>query len=353
VIAALLFILLSAAGQQERHPVAPTLARYRALVETYRSGHARDAILGLETLTSKELRGAAEAARVGSHTAPSAQGVRERFFRTAAMLHTDTAEHLWPSRRREALVHIELARGWADVAGSPFRSRWHQAAGLLLVERGIEQGSVNAALEHFERACRDLPADAPLLIASAWLDERAALAVGTWEKFPNKSAVSRAVREKGIYLASAVRRLSAALRIDPSATEAALRLGHVLMLLGDTAQAQSVLSDVVNRTGITADHAYLARLFLGRVREQVDDAAGADVLYRDASTRIPSGQSARMAIADQLYNSGDARHAADAIEDIVTADPDRRVDDPWIVYLIGHLPRGLALRDELRAEARQ
>jgi hypothetical protein len=55
VIAALLFMLFSAAGQKDPPPVA----RYRALVETYRSGHATDAILGLETLTSKELRGAA------------------------------------------------------------------------------------------------------------------------------------------------------------------------------------------------------------------------------------------------------------------------------------------------------
>jgi hypothetical protein len=343
VIAALLFILLSGAGQKDPDPVAPTLGRYRALVETYRSGHATDAILGLETLTSKELRGVAEAARVGSQKVPSAQGVRERFFRAAAMLHTDTAEHLWPSRRREALVHIELARGWAEIAGSPFRPRWHLAAGLLLVERGVEQGGVDA----------ELPGDAPLLIASAWLDERTALAAGTWKEIPKNVVVSRAVRDKRIYLAKAARRLSAALAADPSATEAAVRLGRVRMLLGDTAKAQSVLSDVVNRPGIPADHAYLARLFLGRVREKAGDAAGANVLYRDAANRIPSGQSARIAIADQLYNSGDAPNAAAAIEDLATTGPTGAPADPWIDYLIGHLPRGLALRGALRAEARQ
>jgi hypothetical protein len=86
-----------------------------------------------------------------------------------------------PSRHRPFLG----SRG-----GGTVRPRWYLAAGLLLVTLGVEQGGVNEALTFFDRACAALPGDAPLLVASAWLNERTATATGTWEEMPKEAVLS-------------------------------------------------------------------------------------------------------------------------------------------------------------------
>jgi tetratricopeptide (TPR) repeat protein len=356
ILSALLAMAVPAAGQpQNPRTTGAEVAQYREIVGAYRNGRIMEAIREIETLPSGVLSDDLKATAAAYRRNPQllAPGIDERFLRAAALLHTDTAAHLWPTSRPQALKHLDIARFWADEVGTLFRPRWYLAAGLLLVNLGVEKRGVNEAIEFFDRACVAVPGDAPLLIASAWLNERTALAPGTWDQMPRDWVISGVIRGKRMYLEEAARRLTAALAADPSATEAALRLGRVRMLLGDTAKAQSVLSDVMNRPGILPAQAYLARLLLGRAREQAGDAAGAESLYRAAALLVPAAQSARMALADRRYASGDPPDAADAIESVLAAGADRDVRDPWNDYLIDHLARGEALLVALRGEARQ
>ena len=282
-----------------------------------------------------------------------APGIDERFIQAAALLHTDTAAHLWPTSRPRALLHLGMARAWADEVGTRFRPRWYLAAGLLLANLGVEQRGVNEALLFFDSACAALPDDAPLLVASAWLNERTALAAGTWDRMPTDYVVNGVIRGKTQYLEVAALRLSAALAADPSATEAALRLAASARSSATRRSAQRVLSDVRARSEISPADAYLARLFLARAREQAGDTAGAEAVYREATELRPGAQSAWMALARLRYASGDATHAADAVESILAAGADRDADDPWNAYLIDHLTLGVDLLADLREEVRR
>jgi tetratricopeptide (TPR) repeat protein len=353
VFSALLAMAVPAAGQQDLRTAETALGQYREIVEAYRSGRIIEAIRAVEALPARELQGDLGAAASAFRHPAQAPGVDERFLRAAALLHTDTAAHLWPTSRPQALQHLDIARGWADAVGPPFRPRWYVAGGLLLVNLGIEQGGgVNAALTFFDHACVTLPGEVPLLIASAWLNERTAFAPGTWDEMPNDWAIGGVLRGRRTYLEDAARRLAAALAANPSTIEAALRLGRVRTLLGDAAKAESVLSEVARQPGIPPAQAYLARLLLGRARERAGDAAAAESHYRAAARLMPSAQSARMALANQRYASGDAPEAADVIEPALAA-TDHDVRDPWNDYLIDHLARGEAVLVALRAEVQQ
>jgi cytochrome c-type biogenesis protein CcmH/NrfG len=265
------------------------------------------------------------------------------------MLHTDAAHALWPTSRPRSLQLLNMARVWADTLGSPFAPRWYLAAGLQLVNDGIEiGGGVNAALELFDRACRAFPADVPLLVAGAWVNERTALAPGTWQRMPAENMLPRLVHEKQMFLDRAVHQLSAAVAADPSAIEARLRLGRVRLLFGDRARAERELSELVQRSELPPREAYLARLLLGSAREQAGDVAAAGALFREATRLVPGAPSASFRLAASQYTAGETAAAAEMIASIVST---AAVDDPWREYLIGHLASGAALLDELRDEA--
>ena len=350
--AGVLSLLLAVAVQRTN---AAEVAHYREIIEAYRSGRIMEAIREVETLPQGDLDDDLKATVAAFRRYPMKEvpGVDERFLRAAAMLHTDTAAHLWSTNRPQALRHLNIGRFWTDEVGAGFRPRWYLAAGLVLVNLGVEHGGVNEALTFFDRACAAVPGDPPLLIASAWLNERMATAPGTWEQMPTEAAIARVIRGKGVYLEQAVRRLTAALAVDPAATEATLHLARVQMLLGDTAKAASALATVMSQPGIAQEQAYLARLLLGRVREQAGDAAGAESLYRAASLLMPGAQSATMALARTRYASANPRDAADAIGAVIGADEDHDVRDPWHDYLIDHLVRGQAMLEALRSEVHQ
>jgi hypothetical protein len=326
------------------------LAEYIGIVETYRAGDQDDAVRRLTSLTPKQLfEDVGAATRAFHHPDIGGPGVDTAFVLAAAMLHTDAAHSLWPTSRPRSLQQLDVARLWANTVGPPFRPRWYLAAGLQLVIDGIEiGGGVNAALDFFERACLAFPADVPLLVTGAWVNERTALAPGTWQRMPPENMLPRLVREKQMFLERAVHQLSAAAAADPSAIEARLRLGRVRLLLGDRARAERELSELARRPTLPPRDAYLARLLLGTAREQDGDIAAAGALFREATRLIPGAPSAWFRLAACQYAAGETAAAAETIASIVSA---TTVDDPWTEYLIGHLAGGAALLDELRDEA--
>lgn len=347
-----------ARSSQSEFWFTPDIAPYRALVELYRDGRPEEAIYGLLRLGRTEVRRTVDAVRdrdagrAGPDANPS---LNERLFRLAAMLHTDAAEASWSTgRQQDALFHVDIARRWADVEGvtpssaGSFRRRWYLAAGLLV----FEQGGWGPALAYFDRACEALPDDAPLLTTAAWLHERFALSPVAVPGDARETGLLDAQRAKRRSLSEAARRLTAALAAEPSASEAALRLARVRTLLGETADARSLLTGLIDRPDLPSPHAYLARLFLGRLHEQSGDATRAAALYREAAARVPRGQAARVALGQLLYAAGDWRAAADAINPALISGQGADGIDPWVDYLLG-TGSGPALREELRAEVRQ
>jgi lipopolysaccharide biosynthesis regulator YciM len=161
-------------------------------------------------------------------------------------------------------------------------------------------------------------------------------------------------REKEAALEKAANRLRAALRAEPGAVEAALRLGRIRFTVGDTAEADRILQALVDRTDLKPADAYTARLFLGRILERSGQPQRAEALYREAMGRVPGPQSAELALAHLLSSTQSSRRAASAlVRTSVIASADTAGSDPWTDYLVGHYVRGPAIRAVLRREVQE
>jgi tetratricopeptide (TPR) repeat protein len=115
--------------------------------------------------------------------------------------------------------------------------------------------------------------------------------------------------------------------------EARVRLGRVLLALGDVEGAVSALRPVHDSSSDPGLR-YLAALFLGAVYEQRGDLGAAAKSYAEAATLVPSPQSARLASAYVSHLRGDRSGAADTV---VTALADRSdYYDPWLLYTRGY-----------------
>jgi tetratricopeptide (TPR) repeat protein len=104
------------------------------------------------------------------------------------------------------------------------------------------------------------------------------------------------------YLAQAGELFTRALKQRPELTVAALHLGRIRMLQGNSAEAtplfRSALADVDPAVR------YLASLFLGSLEERDGRFDVAEKLYREALALIPYGQSAPLALSELLSRTG-------------------------------------------------
>ena len=332
------------------------LAPYRALIDAYRDGRADEAIEGVLAVDVEVIHRLVDRVRdpdvrlTGTDREPA---LNERLFRAAAMLHTDVADGLWlKGLEAGATDQIEVAIRWVDLGrrhpepeGS-FRRRWYLGAGLLAFERA----GWRSALSFIDLACEAVPDDVALLTTAAWLNEQLALAPASLGN-TGASGLRQLQRAKRDGLQTAVRRAGAAVAVTSDATEAALRLAHARLLLGDVAAARELLLGLVGRTDMPTPHAYLARLMLGRLFAQNAEPERAERLFREASDVIPDGQAARVALGQLLDARGDRRGAAVALEPVLAA-AQGGVIDPWVDYLQG-VGGGPVLREALRAEVRR
>ena len=345
-----------AGGAQTDYWLASELAPYRALVDAYREGRTEEAIDGVQAFEVEVIQQivATVPDRAARPTGTDGEpGLNERLFRAAAMLHVDTADALWSTGLESAATsHLEIAMRWADLgARSPepdgsFRRRWYLGVGLLAFERG----GWMTGLSFIDLACEALPDDVPLLTTAAWLNEQFALAPVRLSD-ATEAGVRDAQSAKRDGLRAAARRASAALAVTPEATEAALRLARVRVLLEEEGAARELLAGLVGRSDLPTPHAYLARLMLGDLYADAAEPARAERLFREASDLITEGQAARVALGRLLDTLGDRRGAAIVLEPILTARPGGFID-PWVRYRLG-AGNGPDLRAALRAEVRR
>jgi tetratricopeptide (TPR) repeat protein len=237
--------------------------------------------------------------------------------------------------------------------------RWWWVIG----QGALADGAFSVAGHLLFRGCDQYPGQATLIIACAILHESNATfkadahdalrgVSGTTStgigRDPAILGIMRFRRERRDSLERARNGFEEVLELEPSSTEAALRLGYVRLLEAKADAAAELLEPLV-RSRVDARTAFLARLFLGRAREQQKRVDEAIRLFREAMSILPA-QSARLALASRLHVSGDAAAAVGLVEQVTA---DTRIEDPWWGYRFGQYWLVDPVLETLRAEARQ
>jgi tetratricopeptide (TPR) repeat protein len=122
-----------------------------------------------------------------------------------------------------------------------------------------------------------------------------------------------------------------AVAVDPSMTEAKVRLAHVLLQKRRFKDAVSILEGDIHTTD--ANVLYFAAMTRGRLMQQTLHPDEARRSFSEASTLFPSAQSPLLALAALAREQGDETSASVAmtrLSALATTDPWR--DDPWWLY---------------------
>jgi tetratricopeptide (TPR) repeat protein len=149
----------------------------------------------------------------------------------------------------------------------------------------------------------------------------------------------------------------AALAADPNLTEARVRLGRVIGLLGRHQEAVAELQRAAPGAGQPLVRYYL-EMFLGAEEQALGLRASARSHYEQAARLCPTAQSPYLALSQIGENDGDRAAALGAIQQAfdVTADQEHRAD-PWWNYLVAPFADATDLvarcRSEFSAEKRQ
>lgn len=245
----------------------------------------------------------------------------------------------------DAAGHWELARTLLDaVTPDPSSDEmvrlWYRATAAHL------QRQEQFDTAHFERALKLFPADADIVFLSGCLHETFATPGLQRVVQSAPRGVTFAVGSERTELRQAETFFRRALEINPALTEARVRLGRVLGLLGRHADAASALRPAVS-TIHDSQLLYYAELFLGGAAEALGDRDQARASYEHAAALYPRAQSPRMALSQLAKRSGDGTAALSAIQQVLRlpANEGER-DDPWWTY---HVVQGRAA-DTLLAE---
>ena len=94
------------------------------------------------------------------------------------------------------------------------------------------------------------------------------------------------------------------------------------------------LTALADRDAVPRDHAYLAKLLLGKLHERAAELPDAERRFREAIVVHGDGQVSRVALAQLLGRQGDRLAAARALEPVLRGELDH-VIDPWVDYLLG------------------
>jgi tetratricopeptide (TPR) repeat protein len=348
----------------------PTLASaqwepaYEAVVRRYASGDREGAIVDMGAWPEGRLRSEITAVNAlrrkasGCRDCPAASAWEKVPLTAALMLHTDCAIRArrdGASPRLHESAAVELAGLLKDdPARRAFAGRWFEAVAAL----AYGESRWNEALDSAERGLRDFPGSARLLFVQGALEE--ALGVQAAPRELGEDLVDPNTRrtrtellhrhEVQDHLEKARRALRSAVAADPSLLPARLRLGRIAWKLGETAEARSVLEEVLGRNP-PADAAFLAHLFLGRLEEDDGHLDGAARSYESALALDARCQSARLALSHVRLRQGDAAAARRDVETTVQAAVRRPRQDGFWLYPWGPSIGAEDRLEELRREA--
>ena len=325
--------------------------RYRQVVDAYRAGSTTEAADRVLALGAGTYQGVHRALSLIEKGLRGQSGAEPSILQAASMLHLDAALRCWAAAKDEdARSQFDLARRIVDLSAAPavaadaFHRRWYLATSLTLA--GVLPPA--EASVYFEDAVKKRPDDVALLTAAGWFSERRSLGAAAPGATPTMQQRSRRIQRQ-----RAERYLASAVRVDPTAAEATLRLARLEVTAGRDADASKRLTTLRTRPDVETVVAYVARLLLADIYERQGDAVEAEHLYREALALDEVAQSARVALANLLYASGDAAAAVAVVEPLVANAGRRQRNDPWADYQLGYLPIGRALLDALREEVQR
>ncbi len=296
-----------------RRPTRPDLAIYLELLQAFLAGEVAHALSGVLEWHPQDLEALATS-------------LPDPHLRKAAvMLHTALAFRLSGNARPlEADAHLAVARAALGKDSSPELHRdWLLTVGYYR----LAAASPSTALASFEESARRFPT-----AAEGWLGEGICHELAG---FPDGFAISESSARDSARQAERCYR--EALDLEPSLTEARLRLGRVLVLTGALDEAEKELAVVAEDTTEPRLVAF-AQVFWGGVRDTRGDLLGAISHYRAAIGADQDCQTAAFALSEALYRSG--RHRS-ATESLVTALQASRADgiSPWHAYHVGSVGR--------------
>jgi tetratricopeptide (TPR) repeat protein len=341
-LACLLLALCTPALAQRSEALSPV---YEALVQRYSSGDREGAVTEMSGWPEHRLRDEMTAMRALSREALACHGCTaaslwERVpVQAALMLHSDCAQR---ARRdgRSAKLHESAATEVAnlmrdDPIHRAYARRWYEAMA------GLAQGENRwgEAFDWAERGLKAFPDSADLLLVLGSIEETLSAQAASRpsvDRLPEagtrvtRSRISRVQVTRG-HLEKARHAYRSAVAADPSRTDAWLRLGRIAWRLGDTAEARSILENVLARKPDAAT-AFLAHLFLGRLDEDGGQLDGAARSYDAAIALDSQAQSARLALSHVRLRLGDEGAARREVAAVVEGAGRRPQPDPFWRY---------------------
>jgi cytochrome c-type biogenesis protein CcmH/NrfG len=199
---------------------------------------------------------------------------------------------------------------------------------------GVAQSALEAAVEAF-------PKDPELLLALATFYETSG-----W------------MQKNGKIISKAESHYRKVLEIEPDSQEAMVRLGRTLALTGRESEALTVLKQGLERTDVPWLE-MVVHMTLGDIHRKQGHLPEAVQSYRIAQRMDPSCQSAAVALAFALHQSGDRDGSLEVLQEFFkyaeTARPRAsgivvEEQDLWWRYVLGDPERYRSLRERLRAE---
>jgi len=211
--------------------------------------------------------------------------------------------------------------------------------------------------QHIDRAREIFPSDPDLLFLSGALHE-------TYARPGIQSAVGAAVVPTGfsldilsarVELRRAESFLRSALAHAPDMAEAHLRLGRVLGLQGQHAEAIASLRRALGLLGDDDELRYDGELFAGAEEEALGHYDAAREAYERAQMLFPSAQSPLIALSQLARRRGDRAGAFAAIQRLFALPPAGAEgrEDPWWVYHKAQARNAEALVEAVRAPFRR
>jgi hypothetical protein len=258
-------------------------------------------------------------------------------LRMAAILHTDLALAAFQKRNMMAFdFHIGIADGWMILADNKLskpgelRSRWTITVARYL----LASGEIGVAERILNRAAERIAGDAGILLAQATVKETQAsrfIAGVAGGRLEDPATASKA---RDAALTAAQVALEKALKVQPTLTEAKVRLAHVLSMKHDDSRAYSLANEVIvgNASPVLK---YLASLIGGGILERDHQMDSAAKLYVQAILAVPDGQSAYVALANILHASGQRAEAGAVLDRLFARPVPTATADPWWTYPLG------------------
>ena len=277
-----------------------------------------------------------------------------RYLRAAGLLHSDLALSLWKQGDGNGFdFQIGVADRWLALAdGGKFsagslRARWT----ALMARLHLNNSQAGYADRYLSGAAGLVAGDATLsLLLGVAKETQAAEQTAAWIGGKLQAPVE-AAKQRDAMLSSAADAFRAALALDPSLTEARVRLAHVDILRGRDTDAEPALRGVLSGSPAPALK-YLASLMLGGVLERKKDFNGAAHEYLNAILAVPSGQSAYVALAHVMHLANQREQAATVLDRWFALGVSDRSADPWWTYDVGLDVALDAAFSRLRAEVR-